>query len=719
MNKSVLIVFLCAGVLFFNPSYIFAEEDPVKPAEDSMTTDEGASKPVEINADHFELLQEENKVLINGNVVIIRDNTTLTCDKAEFNKNTGDALAEGNVILRSPQGTISSEKMNFNFETMTGDFAGAKIATPPYYGYGKKLAKIGENHIALERGYLTTCDLNKPHFRMKSKKIDIYPGDKAVARNLSLVAGKVPLMYIPRYSQIINDKKPRVIYTPGYDKQWGAFLLQAWRYYFNENFKGTIHLDYRERKDFASGVDLDYKIPKGGSGIIRTYYMLERPITSKHTWQERPSPTPEHERFKGEWRHKWDIDDKTNAIWQYYRYSDLSFLKDYFEREYEKDREPQTFFVLTRALPSGTLSFRNDVRVNRFLGAVDRLPEIGYDVTNQQLGETGVYLRNKTVYSNLVSRDPSPTELRRKTMRLDTDNELSYPMKVGFVEFRPFVGGRETYYSRTKEPKNNGTIRGLFKTGSDMSTKFYKVWDVDTKIWGVEVHWLRHVVTPSVSYLFTTDPTLAASKLDSYDAVDRLSRSHSITFSLENKIQTKRDKVSVDLVRAIVSSDFLLKEQEGTGGFNNIKTDFEVKPADWLTFNADTDYSSLRDKLLSSNFDIYVHDPKNKEKWAFGLGKRYSLDVDDQITTDLNYKINSKWKMGIYNRFDIDHGIHKEQEYRITRDLHCWEMDINFNETRGQGSEIWLIFRLKAFPELTFDAGTSFNRRKTGSQSSE
>lgn len=698
-------ILLVIGFLFLNPSHIFGEE-PVR--------------PIEINADHFEFFQEENRVVVQGNVVISRENVTLTCDKAEVNKNTGVAVAEGQVVLSSPQGgRISGEKMTFNFETMTGDFFGARIASPPYYGEGETLSKVAASHIVMTKGYITTCDLHKPHFRMKSRKIDVYPGDKAVARHVRLVVGKTPVVYIPRYSQVISDKKPRVIYTPGYDKQWGAFLLQAWRYYFNENFKGTVHLDYRERKDFASGADVDYKIPRGGSGILRTYYMLERPITSKHTWQERPSPTPEHERFKAEWRHKWDIDDRTNAIWQFYRYSDPNFLKDYFKREYEKDREPPTFFVLTRGLPSGTFSFRNDVRVNRFVGAVDRLPELGYDVTNQQIAQSGIYLKNKTTYSNLVSREVSPAEVRRKTMRLDTDNELSYPMKVGFVEFRPFVGGRETYYSRTKEPVDDGTIRGLFKTGSDLSTKFYKVFEVDTNVWGLDIHRLRHVITPTVSYLFTTDPTLASGQLDLYDAVDRLSRTHSLTFTLENKLQTKRQEVSVDLVRAIVSSDFLLKDQPGTGGFNSVKTDFELKPIDWLTFNSDTNFDATKDKLTSANFDIYFQHPGDKEKWSFGFGKRYTLEVDDQITSELNYKINPKWKLGLYNRFDIDHGIHKEQEYRIIRDLHCWEMDINFNETRGQGSEIWVVFRLKAFPELTFDAGTSFNRRKAGSQSSE
>ena len=61
----------------------------------------------------------------------------------------------------------------------------------------------------------------------------------------------------------------------------------------------------------------------------------------------------------------------------------------------------------------------------------------------------------------------------------------------------------------------------------------------------------------------------------------------------------------------------------------------------------------------------------------------------------------------------------KEQQYTVFRDLHEWQMEFSFNETRGQGDEIWLIFRLKAFPEMAINAGTSFNQRKRGTQATD
>ena len=217
---------------------------------------------------------------------------------------------------------------------------------------------------------------------MRSRKLDVYPGDKMLARNIKFIVGDVPLAYIPRFSQNLDDRKPRVIYTPGYDKRWGAFLLQSWRLYFNDQVKGTLHLDYREKKAFAPGLDIKYNTSNLGSGIVRLYYMDELTPQRKHFWQLKDGKTIARERFRAEWRHKWKVDDRTDIVLQYYKLSDSSFVKDYFKREYERDTDPSSFFLLTRNFDNGTFSFRADARVNKFTAAIERLPEIRYDITN-------------------------------------------------------------------------------------------------------------------------------------------------------------------------------------------------------------------------------------------------------------------------------------------------------------------------------------------------
>lgn len=675
-----------------------------------------AASPVEINGDQVQYSATDNKVIASGNVSVQRDGVTLYCDRLEFNRLNNTGIAQGNVVVVREGSRLTGDRMFYDFKTMKGEFLDAKITAKPFYGSAKKITKEGEKHIILQDGYITTCDHDKPHFRLRAPKVDIFQDEKAVARNMTLVIGKVPLLYIPRYTQDLRRKEPMFIITPGYDKQWGSFFLTQWKYYLNNNVDGALRLDYRSRKGLGEGADLNYRTDNFGSGLARIYYMQERDSEDRYYFRrffvEPTRPTVERERFKGEWRHKWDIDPKTNAIWQYYKLSDVDFLKDYFEREYEKDANPPTYFLVTRGMSAGTLSMRGDVRVNRFTSAVDRLPEINYILPARPLLGTNFYWQSNSTFSNLAKMQASPSDNRQETMRVDTDNQISYPFKLNIFELRPFVGGRQTYYSKMMDRAENNSLRGIFKTGADVSTKFFRVFDVKTNALGMNINRLRHVVTPSVAYFYTHEPTISSADLVQFDAIDNEVRAHGMTFALDNKLQTKRNGKSVDLLRFVTASDFYLKEDSRRGGFNNVRTEMDFKPNDWLALYSDSSYDSLEGHLSTANFDLYVNDPKGR--WYTSVGKRFNREVDDQITTEVGYRINQKWFLRTYHRTDVQNGIVKEQEYALVRDLHEWEMQVSFNETRFEGSEIFLVFKLKDFPDMMLDFSTGFNRRKRG-----
>lgn len=671
----------------------------------SVVYAQNANGSVELNGDTVEYESDGQKILATGNVKLVYKEATLTCDRVIFDRTSQIAEAFGNVRLISGQGEIVGERVTFNFATMQGDFNGTQIVSKPYYGSGENVDRSQGDKLVLNRAKISTCDHDKPHYHLGSKKIEIYPKDKLVARNVRMMIGKLPVLYIPYFSQRLDGKRPRFTITPGFKKDWGAFGLTQWRYELADNVRGALHLDYRENWGFASGADVEYETQKLGKGIVKLYYTGERDKDN--------DPVRTLQRFKGEWRHKWQIDDKTDAVWQYYKLSDAGFLEDYFEKEADKDEFPDTFFLLTRRLPKGTLSLRSDVRVNRYETKVERLPELRYDLSNLKLGGTGLYYKNKTTFSNLQKVLPSGTTGDTKTLRFDVDQELSYPTKVGIVEFKPFVGSQHTYYSRTKNEFQHDTIRGIFKTGASLSTKFYKVYDAEINKWGFHIDRLRHIITPTVSYNFTSEPTIDKSDLNIFDVgIDELDNSHNIHFSFENKLQTKRKGKSVDLLRAIIGTDYRLKEDPRDSGFDLITADLDFRPTNWLTFYFDSSYSTRSEHLNTANFDIYINDGN---KWSFGLGKRFNRAADDQITTEFNYRLNPKWAVRAYNRFDIESGLFKEQEYTLTRDLHAWEMDVNLNSTRGDGTEMVVVFRLKAFPDIGFDAGTSINQREGGS----
>jgi len=356
---------------------------------------QSADQSVELTGDTIEYLREKNEIFLSGHVEIKYQDTELYCDQATFNRNTQQVVAKGNVFLITEHGELSGDELNFDYATMSGDFMGAKIYAHPYYGGGERISIEEGSRVILHDAYLTTSDYDKPEYRIVSKRIEIYPDDRVVARHVKLRVSDTALMYLPRYTHYLDDTKPKLTFTPGFDSDWGIFLLTQYRFYSkNKKVIGTLHADYRELLDFGSGAELEYRTDDWGKGKLDLYFTHERKIDADRIWDDRITPTKERDRYKIEWRHKWILDQKTTAVWQYYKLSDRNFLKDFFEAEFREDSAPDTFFSLTRSLPKGTLSVLNNVRVNRFVSTVERLPEIRYDLTNAELLDTGIYFRN-------------------------------------------------------------------------------------------------------------------------------------------------------------------------------------------------------------------------------------------------------------------------------------------------------------------------------------
>ncbi len=699
MKRSGVIGFIIAVLVYATGMVVgfeaFAEDTAPRVVE-----------PVELNGDSIEYKAEEAMFVASGHVYLKQNDAVLFCDKLEFYRDKKEAHAEGNVVLNSDKGSIWAEKAFYNFNTKKGEFTNARLMADPIYGKARSIVKMRDNYYVINNGYLTTSDFDDPEYRVRSSRIDVYPDDKAIARDNVLYFGGIPVMYIPKYTQDLSGKRPLFSVVPGYKREFGAFALTSYHTKLTDRIDTTYHIDYRERQGLAWGVDAGYNADPYGQGLLRTYYMKEH----------NPQPTGDHQRYRIELRHKWDIDPSNTFIGQYYKQTDSSFLEKYFPREYHADQNPPTYALLTHVTPATTSYLRADVRVNRFESSVERLPEAGFSLSNQQLGDTGLYFKSTNTAVNLTKKDPSPSDNQKHTFRMDTDNELSRPFKVSFLEFRPFVGSEETYYSQTLQPANNDSVRTVFRTGSDVSTKFYRIYDVNFNKYGVEVNRLRHVITPTLGYLYQHDPTLHSDKLFQYDSIDARDKIDKFSLGFENKLQTKRNGQSADLLRALLTTDFRLKDNPTPGSFGDVTLRTDFTPNNYVSFFSDVTYDNDRNHLKTANGDIYINSQKN---WTLDVSRRYTRDDDDLVAGQWEYKLNPKWRTYIYESCNVDNGTWREQRYAFIRDLHSWEVEIAFANKKhidNGGSEFWLIFRLKAFPSVATGSGTMFSRIQPGAK---
>ncbi len=699
-------------------------------SEDDSLADKGekvAKKiPIEVNGDTVEFLFEGKTVVAEGNVEVVHEDSKLLCDKVTVNTETKVAVAEGNVRLYSPKGNLVGERMEYNFEKNFGTIINADVAIAPYYVHGDRIERVSENEMVIKNGYMTTSDLDNPHYRFTVDEISIVPDEKISAKDAKFLIGKVPVLWLPKYTHRLDENRPKIRVIPGKDKDWGIFFLTSWRFYLADNVEAKLHVDYRERKDVGSGLDLKYETGFFGEGILRTYYMNERAIEAKRLYKkimdEEGGPTSERERFRIQLRHYKEINDTTDITMELNKMSDIDFLEDYYYKEYEKDIAPKSYFLLKHYNQNYTLSLLSQKRLNRFYAEVEKLPELKLETVSRKIGNSPVYFKSTTSAAYLTDRQISPTDMEDSSTRIDTFNKFSIPKKIGFIETNPYVGYRATYYGDTKENGYEDVVRGAFYSGIDLSTKFYKIFEVESDFMGMDIKRLRHVFNPAINYSYIHPPSVPYTKLHSFDGIDSLEGENKFTIQLDNKLQTKRNGKSVDLVRHTLTSDHVFSSH-WNGKFEDLRSDLEFRPNDWLRFDNEVIYGfdearyGTKGRYVKTvNTDLYTF---QDDDWSIGVGHRYERKFNKQLTAELSYKINPKWRIRAYERFEFDVGDLKEQEYTIYRDLHSWSVELSFNQTRGEGSTIWLVFRIKAFPETGFEINKSYNGRKTGSQSSE
>ena len=703
--KQKCLFLILLGLFIISPSY--ADEEAKAPI------------PIIVNGDNVEYFQNEQKVVGSGNVEVNHGGVRLSCDKMTVYLDTKIANAEGNVRLFQDGYEYYGETATYNFETKKGNVITAGVNADPWYGKGKMVEKAGDAEYSIVEGYFTSCDLEKPHYRVGAKKVTIYLDEKIVARNCMMYVGNIPVLYIPFYVHPLNDKRPSVTVVPGYDKEWGGFALTKWRYDLNEYMKGYMHLDYREKKDLASGTDLKYDTKVLGDGILQTYYMNERTIYAKRIWDKHDPPTTEKERYKVQLRHKWNVDPDTSVRTEFHKFSDSTMLKDYFYRDYEEDESPPTYVSALRQRPFYSAEFRVDKRANRYETIVERLPEFDLDIGKNKLLKTNFYYTSDNSVSNLDKKFGNDASEDLDAARFDTYNEISYLADIyDILSVYPYVATRQTYFSKDAygDPDQ---IRGVLYAGVDTSARFYRTFDFETNLFGLDINGLRHVINPVVKYYYNHHPTMLPEKLMQFDSLDGIDRQNGLRLEFENRLQTKRDEdggvKTIDFARLLLATDYLYKVEQGSE-FTGFDGELELRPYKWLYVDADARYDHDRAKIERASWDVIARDTGPEKKWSFGVGQRYEEDRSSQLTTELSYKINPAWQVRAYERFQFDENALKEQEYAIVRDLHCWTVELLYNKFRPDVDTFWIVFRLKALPGIPIKASTSYRKPKTESQ---
>jgi LPS-assembly protein len=648
----------------------------------------------------------------------------LTADEMSLDENTGDIVADGLVNFRHEAGIWQGEHLEYNFKTRVLSARSFKTGKGPFFVSGLALYGDRTNRVYVAaRSFITTDDVAEPGYRIRARTLKITPGKQFEATDAVLYLGNVPVFYWPRYSRSLERHPNNITMVPGYRSLYGPYLLSAYNWYASDNLAGSIHLDYRQKRGFGAGPDIEYNLGRWGRGDASFYY----------TRDERPSVTPggvlvRDDRERVSFSHQVTLRTNLTAQVVLQQQSDALVNRDFFETDYRRNIQPASFLEINQQWPNFSASLMAQPQVNDFFETMERLPDLKITAYRQQLGRSPLYYESESSAGYYKHEFADGALPHYAAWRTDTFHQLVLPWQFfDWLNVSPRAGGRFTHYGEAEGPgaATAETSRWVFNTGIEASFKASSTWaGVQNRTF--EVDGVRHIIEPSVAYVFVTNPStppallpqfdteLASLRLlpiffPEYNSIDAIDTRNVFRLGLRNKLQTKRAGQVDTIVNWELYTDWRVNSRVGQPAFADVFSDLDLKPRRWLTISAETrlDPNTGIFKLASHQATIQPN-----SKWSVSVGNRYfrndpALGVNsgnNLLTSSIFYRLNENWGFRASQHYEArDHRM-EEQFYSVYRDFRSWTGAITcrFRDNRVGPSDftIAVTFSLKAFPRF-------------------
>jgi len=719
--------------------------------------------PVDIvNADQTYF--ENGVAIAQGNVIIQYAQTTIYCDYAQYHTDSHDVFATGHVRIYREGEIFVGERAVYNLETKKLHAANFQGDFYPFRFTADSVSSIPSGGYLVKDSSITTSDSSVPDYQLRAKSARIYPGQRIIMRNVTLYVGNVPVFWWPYLYQPLRRDMSYTL-RPGYYSGWGFFTLSQWNFPIADNWEGRLHLDYREQRGAAIGLDTDYRFgPNDASwGRFTSYFAPDSAPPTVVVGGNKDHVTSD--------RYRVSVQDRvylTDDLWanvDINKISDVRMLRDFLPSEYRLDPQPDNVLSLTQWDKDFTLSVVYRKQVNDFNDVSERLPEVALDVTRHAVTEgSNLFYDGETSYARLRRAFATGAAYQDYGFnRVDTYHELIYPMEFwNILSFVPRLGLRGDYYSEkgafttdvqdvTVEnllPNNTqistvqqtsfnklythgAMFRGVIDGGFEASFKLSKEYPkVESRAWGLDD--LRHVIQPymdlslaattvSPTKLLQVDRYQPSTELPIFDfpqfnGIDTISNWAVWQLGVRNRLETKRDNQTFNWLTLDTFVDINMKEPTfATGNFHqgllsNLYNKMTFAPFPWLGLNLDSQTPLNSHGFNDINTSLSYMASRDLQ---LTLGHQY-IDHNpffvgsSLVDTGIYYRINDNWSVSAREEYEFADTTLENQVYQVHRDLSSWVASFGIQvENNGPGSSprtlyaVLFTMTLKDLPAAT------------------
>ena len=592
-----------------------------------------------------------------------------------------------NPIFIESNKKYKSQTIKYNFKSKKGITTNLITQEGESFLHGEKVKKSEDNTHFLSKGMYTTCDLEEPHFYIKSNKIKLIENEKIISGPANLVISEIQTpLFIPFGVFPLSTKKSSGILLPSYGQSVSlGFNLRNLGYYFsiNDYIDLTLTSDIYMRGSWRIGATSNY---------IKRYKWkgnLNLNFSNTKIGEEYRSDYSLNKDFSLKWAHQQDPKSKLNSRFS----ASVNVISRNFSRNNifnsNQDYLSNTFSSNISYSKKWTgkpynLSINLRHSQNTLSKTVDlTIPELTFTVNRTNLfkkNNSKSLLKNLGLSYKLNSKSrlfrPDSLIFNNIINNLQTGVRHNIPISTSFnilkyLNISPSVNYTEIWYFKKinqnwndiNEYVESDTLSGFyslrdFNLSMNFNTKLYGVFDF-SKIA------IRHIITPSLSFNYHPDFSrenwgiYSTTQIDSSGSKQLYShfqggvygfpsagRYGNISYSLKNNVEMKlkdKDDKKVKLIENLSLS----------GNYNLASDSLNFSPV----------YIKLRTKVFkdlnfqfNSNIDPYLIKNGNRiNQLAISKGQIGRLTYAN-INLNINLKQNDlddnefsvPWNLNLY-----------------------------------------------------------------------
>lgn len=556
---------------------------------------EGApDSPWHIAADEISFDNRTRQYVAEGNVQITREGRKLTADRIRFDHLTMEVVAQGHVVLSAGGDVLIGERAELDLQRETGTITNGTIFLHENHFYitGERIAKVGEASYELEEASVSSCDGERPAWKITGRRLDVTVEGYGVVRHAALWAKNVPVAYAPLFVFPAKRERQSGLLSPefGTSSRKGFYWNQPLYWAIDEQSDATLFTHYMSDRGLKMGAEARYVRDEGTRGTVMFDYLDDRQVDdgvgdNSDDWGYTS------DRFLRENQDRWwfrmkhdqglpfgaaaqvdlDLVSDQDYLLEFRRgLTGFEESRDYFQETFGRDLDDYNDPVRVNRvrtyrtwdqyqLDAGLLWLQDSRPDERRDGTafpdttLQRLPFANFSAVRTPLGESGLLTGLDSEYTYLYSDSGENSTGHR----VDIHPRAYYPLRLGsFLSVEPSAGVRHTAWfmddfqdllETPEEPDKDPTqSRTLYDLKLDMSSQFQRVFEVG----GEELHSVRHMMRPQVVYeyippenqddlpkFFSIDKSGKRHELD--DGVNFIDRQNRVTYSVTNTFTSK------------------------------------------------------------------------------------------------------------------------------------------------------------------------------------